>query len=415
MFTIGLRRPARLSRLPGSVWLAVAVATVVLGSLLSPTTPGLDRWHGVSTDLTELGGSSGSGELEQDVIGARGLLDRTTPYADFGPASCAYGFCWPGLPEPTYTTHPPTAFLLVLPVARLPWNRIMQIWLLGQLACLCLAAWASGLRLRAIPLLVPVLLWGPILCGDGQFTALWLTALCIAFRLRDRPFWAGVCIGIAALPKLLPAVALGYFVWRRAWSAIAGFATVWLLAIITVVLLNRQACVDYLQAQQVMTARTVARLDNGALLPNLLHLHGAIGEYVALGILAVVAWHGLRTDSWHFWEWLAVALLPICWTYSLTPLLPGLLRAMATGPLFGRAMALTALVLPAAGDYPWSTAWGITGTVRFAGLAALAGEPETGRLLPQTRALKDRRPGSTLFTHLVTQSVVGPPIDVEQR
>lgn len=59
-------------------------------------------------------------DLPQDLIGARALLSNSDPYPILGPVATAFGENWS---EVTIrSTHPPTAFLLAVPIASLDWQ-----------------------------------------------------------------------------------------------------------------------------------------------------------------------------------------------------------------------------------------------------------------------------------------------------
>src|SRR5581483_7373258 len=53
---------------------------------------------------------------------------------------------------------------------------------------------------------------------------LFLVAATLVTYLRGRDFWAGLLLGLAVACKVTPALFLPYFLWKRAWRALAGAA-----------------------------------------------------------------------------------------------------------------------------------------------------------------------------------------------
>jgi len=312
-------------------------------------------------------------DLLQDLIGAHALLHRANPYPDLAPAITRMGGLWL-LPTNTYSTHPPTAFLFLLPVADQPWPLVSALWTIVLLAALATTGLACGLRGRTILLLAPLLLWPPALTSAGQLTPLWLLGLALAWRCRSRPVVAGVLIGLASLPKFYAAVAIIPFVRRRAWGAVIGFGSVWAIVGTALLCLDARALPDYIATNRVMMTTTVGRLDNGALLPYTWHTWGVVGLMLAtlliLGVTVItVRRPAFERGSWALWVWLSVALLPIAWTYSLLPLLPGLLHALRVGCLPVRALAVLALLAPFLGPLPSSNPLAVALTLVLSAVA----------------------------------------------
>jgi Glycosyltransferase family 87 len=307
----------------------------------------LDAFAALLADaLGLLLGRGGRADLLQDYIGARGLISGGDAYPILGPAMGQLGVSWP---LTTYSTHPPTAFLFLVPLAGLPWSTAAQVWAALMLVCLGMTAWAFGLRVRTALLLSPSVIWPPVIGSLGQLTPVWLVALALAWRFRQRPFWAGVCIGIASLPKLLPVVGLVPFVRERSWGALLGFGVVWATALATIAALDPRALVDYMLLGRSASDLTVLRLDNGALLPFTLQqgpLLAALAVLLVAAMAVAALARPLDQKRWLVWNWIGVALLPIAWTYSLLPLLPGLLVTMREGRLPTRILAAATFLLP---------------------------------------------------------------------
>src|ERR671929_1209312 len=123
------RRPLWMSRLPSrstAVWLLVAA--VELGILLAipapanPDKPG--RAGGLRTAAAQLRGSGPPVDLVQDYVGARDVARGREAYPVLTHAYARVGLTWPAGHPPA---PPPTAFLLVLPVAWLPWEAAASV------------------------------------------------------------------------------------------------------------------------------------------------------------------------------------------------------------------------------------------------------------------------------------------------
>src|SRR5207253_7410260 len=126
------------------------------------------------------------------------------------------------------STHPPTAFVLVLPVAWLPWKAAAAAWGVLMLMTIAGAWWALGVSAELAAALAPLtLVWPPAAWSLGQLTPLWLLGLALAWRWRARPALAGAAVGIASLSKLLPALSLAPLLVRRRLRVLLGFAVVW--------------------------------------------------------------------------------------------------------------------------------------------------------------------------------------------
>ena len=127
------------------VWLVVAI--VELGILLTIAAPGNPdkpgRAGGIRTAAAQLRGSGPPVDLVQDYVGARDLARGRDAYPVLTRAFASVGLAWPAGHR---STHPPTAFLLVLGVAWLPWKAAAAVWMVLMLAALAGAYWALGAR-----------------------------------------------------------------------------------------------------------------------------------------------------------------------------------------------------------------------------------------------------------------------------
>lgn len=318
-------------------------------------------------------GMSHQSDIAQDFYGFRALVLRLDPYPPLVEGFRAIGIDWPITHA---STHPPTAYLLTAPVAFLPWPVASAVWGWLMVAALAASLRLNGLRWRwVIALTAACLFWPPFAFSLGQLTPLWMLGLALAYRNREKPATAGAWIAFASLTKFFPALLLVPFLLRRKWSAVAGFAAVWLLALALVFALHPGAIPRYIEVNTGNSPDMIARTDNAAMLPFLLRWFGMPGVLIGACLLAVVAWRG--REDWHTWEFLAVALLPIAWVYSLLPLLPGMVARIRGGWKQGLLPAFTVallLIFPSFG--PFSPFAIVPSIILFAPLSGLRIRPD---------------------------------------
>jgi hypothetical protein len=282
-------------------------------------------------------------DLLQDYGGARALLFGGDAYQTTG--ALARSYVTIGYTSLSYvSTHPPTAFLVVLPVAGLPWGIASAVWAGGMIAGLIAAVRIVGAPWFVAALLGPMLvLLPPVGGGLDQLAMAVLVLTFLAYRFRDKPFLASVFIGIASLTKFLPALLLAPLVIRRQWNAAVGFAVTWLISLVLVLLLNAGAIQAYLRTGGADSAQWITEPGNGAFLV-VAARYGLIGIALAFILVAAVGFRDLRDPSsdvrmrWARWNWFATALLPIAWSFSVLPL------ALSVLVLFHRRSLLAALV-----------------------------------------------------------------------
>lgn len=287
-----------------------------------------------SSLLATLSGQAMQTDIAQDFYGFQALVGGLDPYPPLGVVYDSIGIDW-NLTQPS--THPPTAFLLTAPVAWLPWRLSSALWawlMLGSVIWsfrLYGLGWRQALQLSAIGLL-----WPPLTASLGQLTPLWLLGIALAFHWRVKsPFASGFWIGFAALTKFLPGIFLLLFLVRKKWAALIGFTTAWGAALIFLVWLAPGSIRRYLEVSRAETMTTITRPDNTALVAATLVRCGPIlaaGVLLFLLLLLVRNGNGwfVQTEisqvDWELFSFLAVALLPISWIYSLLPLMPDLFR-----------------------------------------------------------------------------------------
>jgi Glycosyltransferase family 87 len=356
--------------------LLTSLVFVALATRLTLTSPpdAAEFRRGYTKPASLLLGQGPPADFAQDIVGARALLLGGEAYPVLGPAFQTLGLSWD---LQHASTHAPTAFLFALPFANLPWSHASALWALAMLGAVVATAVALGARWKSVMLLLPVLLWPPVLGSLSQLTPIWLLGAGLAWRWRAAPFALGVALGVASLPKYFAAVALLPFVWRREWRVLVGFAAVWVAALIVLLTLNAEVLRDYLTTSRSTGLEQIERVDNGALFPVIWgtgRLPVLVVAIVFVAVLAMLALrqHPMSFDMWGIWTWLGVALLPIAWNYSLLPLLPWLLHVLRQGPLAGRLLAGTtmwaAMLSPLSNDNPKAVALSIAA----AGLALAA-------------------------------------------
>lgn len=138
-------------------------------------------------------------------------------------------------PQVPVNTHPPTAILLLIPLAVLDYSDAFLLWNLLSLAAFALSLGlvlhelGIPISIRAcLPIVVILLLCNPLRqqVNQGQFgglLSLMVTGVWIAAR-SGRPMWAGALLGAAAAIKVFPGFLFLYFILRRQWTVVAAGA-----------------------------------------------------------------------------------------------------------------------------------------------------------------------------------------------
>ena len=348
--------------------LAILEVTVIaaLPAPANPDKPGVDG--GIRTAAAQLRGAGPPVDLVQDYVGARLLVGEGDPYEILTRAYASVGLVWPAEHR---STHPPTAFVLMLPIAWLGWSVAAAVWAWLMLVAIAGAWWALGARAEVAAVLGPLtLLWPPAAWSIGQLTPLWLLGISLAWRWRKDSLLPGASIALAALTKLLPTLSLAPFLLVRRWRTLLGYAAGVGFALLVVMILRPGIVTRYLSVSRTVGREQAARPENSALLWALDHRFGLAGASVAAGLVACVLATSVtrlraceQLDEWSFWawSWAGVALLPIAWIYSLLPLLPALAYCLRRGGLVSRALAAFAISVPFAVD-----PFGLPGGIRLA-------------------------------------------------
>ncbi|HKR01618.1 MAG TPA: glycosyltransferase family 87 protein [Pyrinomonadaceae bacterium] len=289
------------------------------------------------------------------VVGVRALANKTDPYPTLGTAFRDLGIDWDVRHG---SNHPPTSYLLAAPVAFFSWPLASAAWAWLMLALIVLGYRFYGLSWKMALGLMPVtLLWPPASASLGQVTVVWMFGLALAYRFRkSRLFWSGVSVGLASLSKYMPALLMILFLVRRKWRAIAGFATLWVVSLSIVSILNPAAIPRYVEENRHTTIAIIERPDNASPLLVSYRYGGWVGAASLILFLALVAFVNRRsfsdgedfpsTRAWMLLGYFSVACLPIFWIYSLLPLLPVLIFLLCERKVVTAAIVLLCLLVP---------------------------------------------------------------------
>jgi hypothetical protein len=283
-------------------------------------------------------------DVATDIAGFRALIRRDDPYPILGPALHDMGIQWDVHHR---STHPPTAYLLVSPVAMLPPRIGIALWAWLMLAGIALSYHLLGVRTVAAIGLAPLtLLWPPAVLSLGQLTVLWLLGFALAHNRRTA--LAGAGVALAALTKLFPALILMPFLLARQWRALIAFGAVWVAALAALMLIHPGAVTRYIEVNRTTSLEQILRPDNASPVATAYRAAGAPGIALVLAFLALVWWVNRSRDrptSLMLYNYLAVALLPIAWSYSALPLLPMLAWFMLRKPAIFPILSLGAILL----------------------------------------------------------------------
>ena len=218
-----------------------------------------------------------SSDINQDLIGAQGLILHQDPYSVLGLVNPILGYQEFSVGHAS--THPPTAFLFVLPIALLPQKWALAVWAWCMLILLVLTLRCYGVSWKAALGLMPVsLLWTPIQISLGQITIIWLFGVAVAYRFQTkRQFLSGASIGLASLTKFLPGLMLSAYLIKKQWRTLVGFICLWLVTLAVFSWLFPGAINRYLGVNQTTSLETIQRADNSALLFSSYRIGGWLG------------------------------------------------------------------------------------------------------------------------------------------
>ncbi len=262
----------------------------------------------------------------------------------------------PGLTRPHYCSNTPFLVEIFSPLARFDQKTAFWIWQTAQMMCLVAAvlmlARGNDPPFGAAPtvIILSLLLLSRPFAGTlvgAEVTPMLLMLLCASWfcARRERPAAAGLCLALAALVKLYPVTAGGYFLFARRWRALG-----WAIACFTagVLLTNPAHWIALATLDTPVTYGNLARAEL-TVLPFMrkyvAHFAGtttlaaplfpvlAITALIDLALLAIAAAATITRreraglDGLLFGMWVALALLmsPLAWIPETLLLLPAYL------------------------------------------------------------------------------------------
>lgn len=296
-------------------------------------------------------------DLAQDIIGFRAMAMDENAYPNLSLAHAKLGL---DFSVDAKSTHLPTTFLFVAPVAFLPWRYASMSWAFLMLLGMIGTFRVLGLAwLRAAGYGFFSILWLPVMMSFGQLTILWLLFVAIAYKTRNKnPLASGFFIGVASLLKLWPAVMMMPFLLHKKRMAIYGFLVAWGMGVATVLLMSPKVIYEYMGLQQNIQS-VILRSDNSSLFNAGYQYFGAQGLLLAIFLLSgfllinrkqlLMGEQDIQEESWLFWIFLSVALLPVIWIYSLVPLLPIILNFITSKNIIVKLIGWLSILIP----HPW--------------------------------------------------------------
>jgi hypothetical protein len=315
-------------------------------------------------------------DLAQDIIGFRAMVKDENAYPNL---AVAHGQLGLDFPVNAKSTHLPTTFLFVAPVAFMTWRYASASWAFLMLfGIICTFRILGFTWLRAIGYGFLSIMWLPIMASFGQLNILWLLFVALAYKLRHtNPLASGLFIGIASLIKLFPAVLMIPFLLQKKWHAMYGFLLAGGAGLASVLLISHQAIYDYMGLQQNVES-IILRSDNSSLFNvgyQYFGVPGILTVIVLLGIFLLLNRNKLglgekiiQEPSWMVWTFLSVALLPVVWIYSLVPLLPVVVKFMKSKDILVKGIGWASIIMPI-----WGHPWGNESVPLVAGLTLLIG------------------------------------------
>lgn len=217
--------------------------------------------------------------------------------------------------EPAFYRYPPLLAIAFRPLAVLPYEAALAIWIAVLVAATALTAWRLGASERVLMvagwLALPIM-WA-LTIGQAQVLVTALLA-----------FGSPAAVALAGHLKLFPALAAVYWVGRRDWRALRAFAA-WAAALTLVQLaLEPTASLAYLGFLSLEQVGEVANVSPYAVSPVL---------WVATGLVLLALALRYATTPWGWLLAVAVAVFatPRLLVYQLSTLVAGL-----GGPRTGR-------------------------------------------------------------------------------
>ena len=134
--------------------------------------------------------------------------------------------------------------------------------------------------------------------ADAAARQIWLLGAALAHPDVDKPFLAGIWIGYASLTKLF-AVLLMPFILQHKWKAVAGFASVWIVALPAVIALRPSAILRYLEVNRTNGMDMTRGQTMAGSLGSLWNWLGPIGIVMGMAFLLWVGVEGEGSHNWH--------------------------------------------------------------------------------------------------------------------
>lgn len=319
-------------------------------------------------------------DFSQEYLLARALWDGTDTNLPIRVLAERYATVAGYFDKDNPTPHPPTAGLLALPLALLPYLSAVRVWLAVQVACLVLGVGllvrANALPTQPLAVLAASFLllgWAPMALelGLGQLTLPLLACLSGALLAlaRRRPRLGGLLLGLSLLLKPLAWPWLLVLVRRRDWAALGLAAGTLALGYALVALREGPGRVAtyLLEVGPSLNATFLSEPTNLSLWtlgPRLLQgpsIAASAVSTVAVGLLLVLVWRwsaphaplgrslGLATAA-------SIVANPVSWEFYLVlALLPA---AVAGGALRVHRDGRLAASLGLAALAPYVAVWG---------------------------------------------------------
>jgi len=249
----------------------------------------------------------------------------------------------PGLSRPRYCNYPPFFVEAFSPLARLDQKTAFWIWQAAQMLCLAgavlMLARGSDPPLGAAPAIIvlSLVLLSRQFAGalvHAQVTPMLLALLSASWLCarRGRPAAAGLWLALAALLKLYPVTAGGYFLFARRWRALA-----WTIGFFAagVLLTNPMRWLDLARLELPVSYQIVAHAE----LTVLAFVRKCVAHFAGTTIAAAPLFEVLGLTAL-----IDLALLAIAAAATIA----GHTRADLDGLIFGLWVALALLVSPLA-------------------------------------------------------------------
>lgn len=288
LLVVCLARIARRGETEAGAWLR-GLVRLLSGSKLVSAALLVGGAVGVSSHV--LVGYLGPGDLFQDFVGAKELAagrslnptstmpERVRYWLDQEHLESTVLARWAplrrlqassidsGARQIVVQAHPPFHILLIAPIVELC-GSIQQTYVVMTVINVVGYAWLLLLlwRCTGLPALVPAgavallcllaLDWQPFLANlrHGQIGVVLALLVTAAWYLlsRDRPWPAGILIGLAALIKMFPALLLFWLLLRNKRALVAALGTVSIAVLVLVLIRGPGAIIDYYHAAKAV-------------------------------------------------------------------------------------------------------------------------------------------------------------------